>query len=76
MKNKNATTIDKLITKTKERINNDPKYDKNSITHIIIDEASMVTTELLYRLIQQFDNHVSLTFVGDLNQLLYLLTFK
>jgi exodeoxyribonuclease V alpha subunit len=69
MKNKNAITIDRFIMKTKERKVNDPKFDMSHIKHIIIDEASMVTTELFYRLLQQLDTNVSITFVGDLNQL-------
>jgi exodeoxyribonuclease V alpha subunit len=69
MKNKNAITIDRFIMKTKERKVNDSKFDISAIKHIIIDEASMVTTELFYRLLQQLDTNVSITFVGDLNQL-------
>jgi ATP-dependent exoDNAse (exonuclease V) alpha subunit len=55
--------------KTKERKVNDAKFDISSIKHIIIDESSMVTTELFYRLLQQLDTNVSITFVGDINQL-------
>jgi exodeoxyribonuclease V alpha subunit len=55
--------------KTKERKVNYAKFDISAIKHIIIDEASMVTTELFYRLLQQLDTNVSITFVGDLNQL-------
>jgi len=69
MKNKNAITIDRFIMKTKERKVNDAKFDISAIKHIIIDEASMVTTELFYRLLQQLDTNVCITFVGDLNQL-------
>jgi hypothetical protein len=69
MRNKNATTIDRLIMKIKEKTVNDPKYDKSTIQHIIIDEVSMVTTELFYRLIMQLGNKVSMTFIGDQNQL-------
>jgi exodeoxyribonuclease V alpha subunit len=69
MKNKQAATIDRHIMKIKERSANDPKYDKTSLQHIIIDEASMVTTELLYRLIMQVGNKVAITFIGDCNQL-------
>jgi exodeoxyribonuclease V alpha subunit len=69
MRNKNATTIDRLIMKIKEKSNNDSKYDKSSIQHVIIDEASMVTTELLYRLIMQLGGKVAMTFIGDCNQL-------
>jgi hypothetical protein len=38
MKNKNASTIDRFIMKTKERSVNDPKYDKGKLQCIIIDE--------------------------------------
>lgn len=69
MKNKNAITIDRFIMKTKERKVNDAKFDISAVKHIIIDEASMVTTELFYRLLQQLDSNVSITFVGDINQL-------
>lgn len=38
--------------------------------HVIIDETSMVTTELFYRFITTFaENEFSITFVGDCNQL-------
>lgn len=69
MKNKNASTIDRFIMKTKERSTNDSKYDKTRLQYIIIDEISMVTTELFYRLITQLNSKVSFIFVGDQNQL-------
>jgi exodeoxyribonuclease V alpha subunit len=69
MKNKNASTIDRFIMKTKERSVNDPKYDKGKLQYIIIDEISMVTTELFYRLINQLNSMVSFIFIGDQNQL-------
>lgn len=69
MKNKNAMTIDRLIMKIKERTSNDPKFEKESIKHIIVDESSMVTTELFYRLISQLNTKVAFTFLGDCNQL-------
>jgi exodeoxyribonuclease V alpha subunit len=69
MRNKNATTIDRLIMKIKERTINDDSYDKTHIKHVIIDEVSMVTTELFYRLISQLNHKVSFTFIGDQNQL-------
>jgi exodeoxyribonuclease V alpha subunit len=69
MRNKNAITIDRYIMKVKERKGNDPKFDVKNIKHIIIDESSMVTTELFYRLLQQLDSRVSFTFVGDTQQI-------
>lgn len=69
MKNKNAITIDRYIMKVKERKGNDPKFDVKNIKHIIIDESSMVTTELFYRLLKQLDSRVSFTFVGDTQQI-------
>lgn len=69
MKNKIAATIDRHIMKIKERTVNDHKFEKSNIQHIIIDEASMVTTELLYRLIMQIGTKVNFTFIGDCNQL-------
>lgn len=39
-------------------------------SHIIIDEASMVTSDLLYKLILNFKNVKHITLVGDVNQLL------
>ncbi len=69
MKNKNAITIDRYIMKVKERKGNDPKFDVKNVKHIIIDESSMVTTELFYRLLQQLDSRVNFTFVGDTQQI-------
>jgi hypothetical protein len=37
--------------------------------HLIIDEASMVTTELMYQFFQAFPHDYQITFVGDSNQL-------
>lgn len=42
----------------------------HDITHLIIDETSMVTTELLYRFISAFPRITNVTMVGDCNQLL------
>lgn len=69
IRNKSAGTIDRHITKIKERLANDPKYDKSGIQYIIIDEISMVTTELFYRLITQINQKVCFILVGDHNQL-------
>lgn len=37
--------------------------------HLIIDEASMITTELLYEFRKKFNHQYKITFVGDINQL-------
>lgn len=37
--------------------------------HLIIDEASMVTMELMYRFVQKFPGDYRITLVGDCNQL-------
>lgn len=63
MQNNTATTIDRLIMDIK-------KGNTLVTSHIIIDEGSMVTTELFYRLIKAIeDKSVSITIVGDCNQL-------
>lgn len=43
--------------------------DFNEYDHIIIDEASMVTIELLYDFLQAYPGIKRLTFLGDVNQL-------
>ena len=52
-------TMDRLISRYKGM-----KFD-----HLIIDEFSMVTTELFYRFIMAFPGEYSITLVGDINQL-------
>ena len=42
---------------------------KNEFSHIIIDEASMVTSELLYEFCKKFGSEYRITLVGDPNQL-------
>lgn len=42
---------------------------KTLVEHVIIDETSMVTSELLYEFINKFGNNFRLTLVGDPNQL-------
>jgi len=62
-KNKQAATLHRLIANAK-------KLDKeNLFTHLIIDEASMITTELLYNFIQVYPTIEKITLVGDVNQL-------
>ena len=45
------------------------KDKKETFSHLIIDEASMVTTELLYEFRKRFPNDFKITLVGDINQL-------
>src|SRR5207248_8669279 len=44
--------------------------DKKQVDHVIDDEASMVTSELLYEFVNKFGSNFRLTLVGDPNQLL------
>lgn len=50
------------------------KYKKNKNLHLIIDEFSMIDTHLLWRLLSIFKNELgkypTITFVGDINQLM------
>lgn len=63
MQNGIATTIDRLILNIYKNITKIPNT-------IIIDEGSMVTTELFYRLINSMPNKlVNVIIVGDCNQL-------
>jgi hypothetical protein len=57
---KKARTIDRIISRA-------PTILK--FVHIIIDEASMVTTELMYRLYKALPKGFKLTVVGDIDQL-------
>lgn len=45
------------------------KSQQIKFDHLIIDEASMITTELFWEFLQRFDHPFSMTFVGDPNQL-------
>lgn len=44
--------------------------DKKSADHVIIDEASMVTSDLLYEFVNKFGSNFRLTLIGDPNQLM------
>lgn len=55
-----AFTLDSMIANS-ERI----PYFK----HLLIDECSMVTTELFYRLIKKYTHKFKITIIGDINQL-------
>jgi hypothetical protein len=63
-KNRNASTLHRLISNASKM-----KTDDEAFEHLIIDETSMVTTELLYNVLQVYPNIKKLTLVGDVNQL-------
>jgi hypothetical protein len=74
-KKRNPATMHRLISNTRKN-----QLDKRSTQfekdiplmeyeHVIIDEVSMVTTELLYDFVQAYPNIQRLTLVGDVNQL-------
>lgn len=56
---KSAQTLDRMIMKSKGVI----------FPYLIIDETSMVTTELFYRFITTFAHNFRVIIVGDINQL-------
>lgn len=62
---KEPMTMHMAITLANKSSSNNP----NVFTHVIIDEASMVTSELLYEFICKFGTEFRLTLVGDPNQL-------
>lgn len=45
------------------------KNKNDDFAHLIIDEASMVTTELLYEFMMKFGTNYRITLIGDPNQL-------
>jgi len=74
-KKRNPATMHRLISNTRKN-----QLDKRSTQfekdipladyeHVIIDEVSMVTTELLYDFVNAYPNIKKLTLVGDVNQL-------
>lgn len=74
-KKRNPATMHRLISNTRKN-----QLDKRSnqfekeiplsdYEHVIIDEVSMVTTELLYDFLQAYPNIQRLTLIGDVNQL-------
>ena len=73
-KRRNPATIHRLIASSRR----DPTAKKSKSTidlifpdfeHIVIDEASMVTSELFHKLMRAYPNVKKMTFVGDVNQL-------
>ncbi len=71
---KNPSTMHRLIMnakKTKSGRSNQFELDipMQDYEHVVIDEVSMVTLELLYDFLQAYPNIYRLTLVGDVNQL-------
>jgi hypothetical protein len=60
LQSKLAATMDRLISRSGE---------VSEFRHVIADEGSMITTELLYRFVNAFPQEYRLTIVGDCNQL-------
>lgn len=60
LQSKIAATMDRLISRSGQV----PEF-----RHVIMDEGSMITTELLYRFVSTFPQEYRLTIVGDCNQL-------
>ena len=56
----NAMTLDRMIAQFTKVM---------GFKHLIIDEVSMVTSELLYRFIRVFPGEMRITFIGDIDQL-------
>lgn len=60
-----ACTLDYMITKSK----NSGENSIGDFEVILIDEASMVSSELIYRFLTTFTHKFSIIFMGDCNQL-------
>ena len=59
---KEPATLHMMIAKSKI-------YKRDKFKHLILDEASMITTELLFEFRKCFDHDFKITFVGDIKQL-------
>lgn len=74
-KKKNASTIHRLISNARRNQldRRSTQFEKdmplNDYNYVIIDEASMVTMELLYDFLQAYPDIKHLILVGDVNQL-------
>jgi hypothetical protein len=62
IEHKEPMTMHLTITMSKEK-------KANEFSHLIIDEASMVTSELLYQFISKFNHDYRITLIGDAHQL-------
>ena len=58
VKNNKPMTMHKMI-----------HYNCTQFQYLIIDEASMVTTELFYEFLEKFGYNISVVFIGDIHQL-------
>jgi hypothetical protein len=74
-KKRNPSTMHRLISNTRKNHldKRSTQFEKDiplmDYEYVIIDEASMVTTELLYDFLQAYPNIKHLILVGDVNQL-------
>jgi hypothetical protein len=74
-KKRSPATMHRLISnaRTDKLHKRSTQYEKDiplsDYEHVIIDETSMVTTELLYDFLQAYPNIRKITFIGDVNQL-------
>lgn len=74
-KKRNSSTMHRLISRAKKnQLDLRPKQFEKDLPlheyeHIVIDEASMVTSELLYDFLREYPKTKRLTLVGDANQL-------
>ena len=74
-KKRNSSTMHRLIARSKkDQLDlRNTQFEKDvplaEYEHVIIDETSMVTSELMYDFLQAYPNIKRLTLVGDVNQL-------
>lgn len=64
-----ASTLHMMIALTKSKNSKGKGKSKENFTHLILDEASMITCELLYEFKKVYSHDFRITFVGDINQL-------
>jgi len=69
LKRRTPSTMHKLIAK-ESGSKMETGYKPKQFSHLIIDEASMITTQLFWEFITAFPGKYRITFVGDPNQLL------
>lgn len=67
LEERNGATMDRMIAVA--LVNSASGEEISDFQHLIIDESSMVTTELFYRFFRRFPGKYSITFVGDTAQL-------
>lgn len=76
IKKRNPSTIHRLIANAKNNkllLQRPNQFEKDiplsEYEHVIIDEVSMLTSELLYQFLRVYPNIKKLTLIGDINQL-------